>query len=448
MLKKLGSYVRGGLAAVVLTGAALTFSGCDSAYHEIFRDDETRNIAALSEPIEINYKEHDKNNRYDVVNDRAYLREGPKPSLIIEKIVQVPPYERFKVLGMNATYIEDANNIILQYNCRTAAPDLVKRLGNYSKDMLKDITIDTFQNTLVFSGKKQAFGDFDTLNKLLNEFDKSSKQIRVRVKVVEMFYDNTYDREFTLSALKDAANIINLNLPSSSDPTKALMSGVNINPFYNQKKNGYTIESGVKFLDSYGKTRTLSDTDQLVTNGDVVKFTNITNVPYRELLEGKVGFVETIKYRDTGTTINVTPFANEEGFITLKLDAKSGEQTGFVGKEQYPVFREAEFTSNITVRNGMPYLAATSVVSRYGSVQRGVPLIDKLPVLKEIFTSRSIENNQSQLICFVEAREIGRDSSVSIMRAPNLGDFDISNHSLNFETEAESVDAEQSLLLK
>jgi len=308
--------------------------------------------------------------------------------------------------------------------------------ASYSKTSLNGLTIESNQNTLVFAGEKKSFGNFSSLYKLLNEFDQPPKQVRVRVKIAEIFGDNTYDRELTaaVTKLKNSTNVFNLMLPSNPDPKTMLETGIiNVNPFFSSSQKKYSIESGLAFLDSYGKTRTLSDTDQLVTNGEQAQFKNIVNVPYPELLEGKTGFLEATKYRETGATITVTPFANEEGFITIKLDVKSGEQTGYAGKEQRPVFREADVISKITIRSGMPYLAANSVASRFKSVKRSIPLFSQLPLFKEFLSSRSIENNQSQLLCFVEADVIERDSKVGIMRSPTLYDFDISNSSLKFE---------------
>ena len=41
---------------------------------------------------------------------------------------------------------------------------------------------------------------------------------------------------------------------------------------------------------------------------------------------------------------------------------------------------------------------------------RGVPGLSKIPVVKHATTARSLENNQSQLLYFVEARVIPRSS--------------------------------------
>jgi len=123
--------------------------------------------------------------------------------------------------------------------------------------------------------------------------------------------------------------------------------------------------------------------------------------------------IDAIKYRDTGTTIELTPFANDKGFITIKIPkAETGEQTGWYGAFQRPTFRTADLSTSFVVRDGIPYFAATSLFTRYKEVRRGIPGINKIPILGDLFSSISIENNQSQLLYFLEARVVPRESLV------------------------------------
>lgn len=414
MKKRFRDYLQKGLINFVLAGAAvLAGCGVSDPYYEIFRHDDKKNITPITEPIEINYKEYDKKHDYDVVNDRAYLKQEAKPQFFKEEIVDVPLPIKYRIPAINSTYIEDGNDIILQYKSRLPAKDLLKVLEPYLKE--KGINVVTYenQNTLIFDGKKQAFGNFTGLVNKLHIFDLPAKQIRIKLSIVEYFNDNTYDRDLVLNILKNNMNLLHLNLPSMPDPTVDLVTGININPFYSHRPGKYGLEGAIKFLDSYGKARVLSGVDVLASNAETVKFSNTTSIPYPELLEGKTGWVETIKYRDTGTTIQVTPFANDEGFITIKLEkAESGEHTGYYGTFQRPTFRQADLSSGFVIKNGVPYFAAISTFERYKEVERGLPFISQIPILKDIFSSKSIEKSQAQLLYFIEARIIPRISNI------------------------------------
>ncbi len=401
-----------GLTLGVLTTSSF-LAGCNNEmYQEVFRHDDKKNVAPLSEAVEIDYSEYDKEKDFKIVNERAYLKKDSAPSPVLEKIVDVPQSVRYRITAINATYIEDTNGgIVLQYKSRLPAGDLKNLVEKY----LKDIQIETYsnQNTLIFNGKKEVFGDFKNLTTLLNELDLPSKQVRMKLSIVEYFNDNTYDRDLTLNILKNNMNIVSLALPANPDPTAKLVTGININPLYNQTSKVYTVDSAIKFLDSYGKAKVLSDVDVLVSNGQSIGFSNVTSIPYPEAIVVGLNVVDAIRYRDTGTRIKMTPFANEEGFITVKLEqAESGEHTGYYGTLQRPTFRTADLKSEFTLRNGVTYFAGTSLFTRYKEVKRGLPLINVIPVLGDLFSSRSIEKSQSQLLYFIEARTIERDSLI------------------------------------
>lgn len=452
MIKKIGNYVKGGLAGLVLTGAAF-FSGCGTTsegfdpLHQFLRYNEKKNMAPIAESVKIDYSKYDKTHRYDIIEDRAYSKDDVKPNATIEEVIEVSASKRYRIPALgNATAIEDANDgLILIYNSRMPAPDLMKTLQKYSEEMLRGITIDTSQNTLIFNGKKQAFGDFRNLRALLNEFDKLPKQIRIKSILVEWFHDITHNRAAMLKILKEKMNVFNLTLPSVI-PTPdeeikgawtGLKTGANINLFYNQKFEKYDLDSAIKFLESYGRTRTLSEEDLLTSNGETVEFTNLTSIPYVELIEGIRIERETTKYRDIGTKVKMTPFANEEGFITLQVEETSGEHTGYYGALQRPTFREAVFKAKFTVINGLTHLAGTSIFTRNRSVKGGLPLLSSIPVLGELISSRALENSQSQLLYFVEARVIETGSPVGIVEIPTLETVELKDLKLNSDNEVE-----------
>jgi len=385
--------------------------------HQLFRSNENLNQKPITEAIEIDYSEHDKENKKVIVNDRAFKTEESAPPQTLEKIIQVPQTTRYKISSINATYIENTKDeIIMKYGSRIPSPDLIKLITPHLEDIeLKEGA----DGNLILHGTKESFGDFTHLTSILNEFDVAPAQIRVQLKLLEFFADNTYDRESILNILKNGVEAYSLNLPSSSDPKQTLTTGIQINPFYNHPNNTstYHLDGIFKFLDSHGKTNTLAAVDALVSNGKPFTFKNQAEIPYEEITLVGNNVVESVKYKPTGIDLNVTPYANEQGFITLKIEkAESGEATGYVGKVQLPIFRTADFNSEFIVRDGIPYFAVTSLFTRYRSVDRGVPLVNKIPLMKHITSSRSIENNQSQLILMIEARELPRNSNIGTQR--------------------------------
>ncbi len=402
------------LATSVFTGCS-TFNsigrGVSSIRHEIFRPDSQKNKESLKEipHIEIDYKDYDEENDLVIVNDRAYPKENNQPLPQLEKIVSVESKPIFKIPLINATYVENptTDSLVINYKCRIPPSNLKTTIESH----LKGINIYEFsaRNMLVFSGKKEDFGDFSYISTILNQFDIPPEQMRVKIAILEFFGDNTYDREIRARISKGDKLVFEMNLPSSFDGTP-LKYGVGINPIYNTSKSGYDFDSFIKFLDSTGKAEILSRIDLLAYNGKPVEMKNVSSVPYQETVIAESVALDTLRYRDTGIEAKITAFKNEDNFVTLKIeDAKSGEQTGFIGTVQRPTFREANLKGEYILQNGETYVGLGSTFSRYKEVKRGIPLISKIPWIGDIFSSLSYENNRTHLIYLIEARIIPRD---------------------------------------
>ncbi|MBI2628669.1 hypothetical protein HYW74_01135 [Candidatus Pacearchaeota archaeon] len=436
-------YISGGLAPLLI----YTLSGCatfrnfgnefksfrtaaEDPVHEVFRNDENKNL----EPPAVNeatQKLHNDESMHAIAhpyvianNNRAYFK-GEVPEI---------NNGTFAIPSINATYIDlDGNNdgkgdVLISYRCRNAAPDIAAILAKYLPPAPEvDITPYLSQNMLLFRGQDVKFGEnFGLISKLINNFDIDPKQIRIRLKIVEYFNDNTYDRDMALKILKNGMSAFNLLLPSNPQGNP-LTTGISVDPFINKDRNGdftiwgrapnkWTYEGAIKFLDSHGRTETLSDTDVVVSNGTTAEFRNVNAVPYQQTsLTPAAAIVIGTQYREVGPQLKLSPFTNEKGFTTIKLlEAKSGESIALVGKEQIPVFREANLTSEFCLRNGTTYLIGTSTNTRYKSVNRGIPGLNKIPLVRGATTSREIEKNTSELLYFMEVFDIERQDSVGM----------------------------------
>lgn len=441
--KKARQYIPSSLAALMIYAS----SGCGTLgnlsnefksfgktsrdpIHEVFRNDEKLNLEppAMAEATQ---KLHNDETRQALANPleiadngRAYPK-GEVPEINKDK---------FYIPSINANYIDlDGNNdgkgdVLVSYRCRNPAPDLAALLTKYLPIAPKvEITPYPAQNTLLFRGQDTEFGEnFGLLSKLINNFDIEPQQIRVRVKIIEYFNDNTYDRDLALNILRNGMSAFSLNLPSNPQGNP-LTTGGSLNPFYNTDQNGnfsffgripskWNFTSAIKFLDSHGKTETLSDTDIVVSNGATCEFKNTNSVPYQQTsLTPAAAIVIGTQYREVGPQLKLSSFANEQGFTTIELlNAKSGESTALLGKEQAPRFRESDLISKFCVQNGITYLIATSANTRYKSVDRGIPGLNKIPIVRSVTTSRENEKNASELLYFMEVYVLDRNDKVGM----------------------------------
>jgi len=418
---------------------------------QILMTDRSETKNPLPEPVnEIDYTQYENTHQTVIVGNRAY----PKPKT--ETPIQAPFIEgepkivssltRYNIPLINATCVEDPTGGLyrITYDARLPAPDLIKTLEGF---VSADIKMTGFanQNKIIFSGKKETFGDFSDLCGLLNQFDLPLMPVRLEFRVAEYVYDRTKNKEIdAVNALREGLAMFTMNLPSGPNPAQVLTTGMSINPFigtndpsthttYNYVPNPaggigtinstttstpplWTFNGAIKFLESSGHTSIVDRVDMTVNNGSPAKFQNQRKIPYASIALGPTP-IAGIQYETIGTDIQVTPYATEDGFATLMITkATFGEQSGFVNVEQQPVFRVADVSTTVTLRSGMTYLISSALTKNDQTVKRGLPWFNKMPFLKHATTSKQDARYQRQLLYFVTVYTPERDSDLGIQR--------------------------------
>ena len=409
----------------------------------------------LPEPVnEIDYTQYKDTHETVIVGNRAYpkpLDEDGAASPIRQpfvngKSIDVNPLLQYTIPLINAKCVEDPEGKLrITYDARLPALDLIKTLGEFVPPEIKMTSFST-QNKIILSGTKTAFGDFSNICGLLNQFDLPSMPVRLEFRVAEYVNDITRNKEIdAVKILRDNLEIFSMNLPSGPDPTKVLATGMSINPFigtndpdqyrtYNYVPNAdpnavgtiastlhtipklWTFNGALKFLESTGHTSIVDRVDMAVNNGSPATFKNQRKVPYASTALTNPP-IAGITYETIGTDIEVTPYANEYGFVSLKISkATFGEQSGFVNVEQQPVFRVADINTTVTLRSGMTYLISSALTKNDQTVNRGLPFFNKLPLIKHLATSKQDGRYQRQLLYFVTAYTPERDSDLGIQR--------------------------------
>lgn len=442
-------YISSGLAGLMIyaSSGCQTFQGIGNEIksfasnkefdplHEVTRYNEHKNAEPPKEikpGVDYSIYQYRFPTDSKIINNRSYPKSESSVQLIPEESIAVTPLKRYNLPQINASFIDvdgtdDGNGeLVVTYPSRIPPSDLINSIQPYLPGVeIKEVP---GLNRIKFHSKKEAFGNnFDKLAGLLDDYDIPPQPVRVRVKIAKFFYDNTYDKAIdALKLIKEGMSVFSLNLPSSSDISKPLTTGITINPFYNTDRTGdftitggrelphFTFEGAIKFLDSYGRTELVFDTDLLGLSGIPMTFKNTNSIPVPESVVTPTTVIETQKYREAGPDIGATAWVNESGFTTLELKELFGELTGFLGTLQKPTFSDTNLSTKVTLRNGLTYLVATSLDAKSSGVYRGLPGVSKIPIAKEIFSSRSLENKTAQFLFFAEVYPVGRDSLIGI----------------------------------
>lgn len=116
---------------------------------------------------------------------------------------------------------------------------------------------------------------------------------------------------------------------------------------------------------------------------------------------------QSVEYRDAGVVLTVTPRIGERG--TVALDVK--QEVNDIGEPEPPTgsrrINKREAETSVVLLNNQTLVLAGLITDRRGNTERGIPLLNKIPVLGYLFGFRSDSVEKRELIILITPRVVG-----------------------------------------
>lgn len=164
------------------------------------------------------------------------------------------------------------------------------------------------------------------------------------------------------------------------------------------------LDAGLRAMESERKGKILASPSIAALDGKkaVIKLTR--NYLYQSSVDskGNAKFTE----QETGPSLEITPLIGRDGVLTLNLKISSGEIIGFhkSGTSEAPETSRREVETCVRVRDGEPFvIGGLYAESKNNSVVR-MPILGYLPLLGELFTTRTEASVSSELAFIVVPR--------------------------------------------
>jgi len=116
--------------------------------------------------------------------------------------------------------------------------------------------------------------------------------------------------------------------------------------------------------------------------------------------EGGV-ITQNIQFKDTGVSLKVTPRVNSNGMVTMDLIQEVtdvGEIDQATGQRS---FLQRNIKSNIAVKSGETIVLGGLIKDNSTSSKRGAPRLSKMPVVGNLFSGTSRQNNRTELLVLI-----------------------------------------------
>ncbi len=148
-------------------------------------------------------------------------------------------------------------------------------------------------------------------------------------------------------------------------------------------------------LEANGEGRVVSNPRIMALNGENAKITQGTMIPYQTVQDGEIS----TEFIEAALSLEVTPVINPDNTVILVVKASNsapGSTGGQIDK------KEAE--TKMLVKNGETMVIGGVFVERDISSESGVPLLMDIPLMGNLFKSKSSEKRRTEMMIFITPR--------------------------------------------
>jgi general secretion pathway protein D len=295
------------------------------------------------------------------------------------------------------------------------APDATASRG------LPRIIPNPLDNTLIVQAYPQ---QWQQILKLLDQLDVPPRQVLIDAKIYEL--DLTGALAFGLEAfleqkgLTDVATSRQLigSINSIANPGLGLTAGMLVG-------HSRQLLGALTLSDVRGKSKVISAPSVIATDSIPASINVGTSVPTLSAqaaggvaIGGTTSFTQAISQQSTGVSLNILARVTASGNVTMEIDqsvsapmqttpTSSGSSIGS------PSFSQRQVSTQVTVQDGDTIAIGGVILETDSTNTSGIPVLDRIPFLGNLFQTTSISKSRTELIVFLTPRVIYDTNQIS-----------------------------------
>jgi pilus assembly protein CpaC len=243
---------------------------------------------------------------------------------------------------------------------------------------------------------------------------RSRDQVMLKVSVAEVRRDIVKQLGVDLSAsMNYGTAVVNFNNVNPFTATSApLVAGNNLTASALTKAGLPSVTATLRAMESAGVVRTLAEPNLTAISGESAtfivggEFPFPTGVTCQTTAAGSVGqCAPSIAFKKFGISLNFTPVVLTEGRMSLRVMTEvseiSPENSINISGVQVPSIKTRRAETTLEIPSGGSMAMAGLIQEQTKQAVNGLPGIDQLPVLGQLFRSQDFVNNQTELMVIV-----------------------------------------------
>jgi pilus assembly protein CpaC len=180
------------------------------------------------------------------------------------------------------------------------------------------------------------------------------------------------------------------------------------------------IDVMVNALEERGLARRLAEPNLVALSGDTASF--LAGGEYPIPVPGQYGGI-TIDYKRYGVSLAFTPTVLNDGLINIKIEPEVSQidpsHTVSVGNGiVVPALTVRRANTTVELRDGQSFVLAGLLHNEGSTIQQQLPWLGDVPVLGALFSSKSYQKNETDLVIIVTPRLVNPTRPGDVVRTP------------------------------
>lgn len=280
------------------------------------------------------------------------------------------------------------------------------------------LQVDEPRNALIYQGDP---AQWERMLSLIRQMDKAPRQVMVEVTIAEVTLND--DNSFGLSwfAKNGFGRFDGSTWMGKGSGGTAAGAAASNGLTYLLDVAGQNRAALTAFADD-NRVSILSTPRLLVKSGSEANFDVGTEVPTvtmsttsNQQSEGNTNLLQSIQYRKTGVILQIKPTVYSDDRIDLDITQEVSEAMplGDNATANSPSIFNRSVTTSLSLRDGGSVVLGGLMSSRQTDSDSGIPFVKDVPVLGNLFKSKSRKKNKTELIVLIVPYIIENDDHAS-----------------------------------
>lgn len=288
-------------------------------------------------------------------------------------------------------------------NLATLSPDVLNTISHHINNEFKASGLNGVKavrmgNKIVLQGEVPSPDEKEKINIIASAFDiEFTNLVKVGVTLKKMVLVNVDFVEMAKNKMTEAG--------IDWDDSLRVGGELSAESGFGPDAESHGLNGSYKFGTSYGVTLKMVQNDKnahiiarpklLCRSGEKAEFLAGGEIPIKTVTEHNTS----VEYKPFGIILNIEPIVDNNGNIATSIEVENSTIGDFFDGE--PAFQSSRVRTNINVKSGQVIVLSGLVNREHAKAVDKIPLIGSIPILGELFKSRSFKSNKSELVIFV-----------------------------------------------